>query len=649
MINLQFDSEYNSQNESSSILNNLEPMERITYESNYIKENIAAFQFIRKRNYLKAIESYKNCVNIAKKLEDNYKIRDSICNYAISLYYNGKLEQSLEHLKLVYEQTLKDKNLHFTNKSHNNIDMKNILLDLKILSNLTIAYLSLNKLDDSISTFKTLCDILETKENSEIQLNLIKSVLYNFFRVDSIITINENYKKKIIIDENDIDKTEIHKNIIRKIINAFHSYLKNNDIKIWINCLNEEIENLKILKDYNGLIFSIFNLESSIYIKSLNEKDNINKQSSLSKFSSLIKALVGEKNFDENKIDSILNCIKNKMEQAVYMYQTLYNLETKISMKLNKKEIIKTSSNNKKGLIDKNNINSIVFLKLLLKYANKYVNFNISDSTLSKQIKNQIDITLKILSNEEIDHSSINLNNLSPEITKALIILFNNLLSIYSKCKLQNCFNLYRKTILSLKIKERNTLIDEYIDSCYKEIQRGDSILKINLNSNGTKTHYYKLNYERDSIQIFQKDKDSKVDKEIFLYSLIKITFGISSQNLKKKIKLLSNSDQPWLYMSFIFKEGSIDLFLNEEQVKQWFYGLSRHLNIIGKDYKIISKCKFILNRCKMKMANELITYSKKGLIKDSNSNSIIKNLNTNGNNKISFIKLFLLYNKIHK
>ena len=649
MINLQFDSEYNSQNESSSILNNLEPMERITYESNYIKENIAAFQFIRKRNYLKAIESYKNCVNIAKKLEDNYKIRDSICNYAISLYYNGKLEQSLEHLKLVYEQNLKDKNLHFTNKSHNNIDMKNILLDLKILSNLTIAYLSLNKLDDSISTFKTLCDILETKENSEIQLNLIKSVLYNFFRVDSIITINENYKKKIIIDENDIDKTEIHKNIIRKIINAFHSYLKNNDIKIWINCLNEEIENLKILKDYNGLIFSIFNLESSIYIKSLNEKDNINKQSSLSKFSSLIKALVGEKNFDENKIDSILNCIKNKMEQAVYMYQTLYNLETKISMKLNKKEIIKTSSNNKKGLIDKNNINSIVFLKLLLKYANKYVNFNISDSTLSKQIKNQIDITLKILSNEEIDHTSINLNNLSPEITKALIILFNNLLSIYSKCKLQNCFNLYRKTILSLKIKERNTLIDEYIDSCYKEIQRGDSILKINLNSNGTKTHYYKLNYERDSIQIFQKDKDSKVDKEIFLYSLIKITFGISSQNLKKKIKLLSNSDQPWLYMSFIFKEGSIDLFLNEEQVKQWFYGLSRHLNIIGKDYKIISKCKFILNRCKMKMANELITYSKKGLIKDSNSNSIIKNLNTNGNNKISFIKLFLLYNKIHK
>ena len=115
--------------------------------------------------------------------------------------------------------------------------------------------------------------------------------------------------------------------------------------------------------------------------------------------------------------------------------------------------------------------------------------FVYNKSTLSKQIKYQIDITLTILSNKEIDHSSINLYNLSPEITKALIILFNNLLSIYNKCKLQNCFNLYWKIIISLKSKERNALIDKCIDSCYKEIQRGDSFLTINLHSNGIKTN----------------------------------------------------------------------------------------------------------------------------------------------------------------
>ena len=648
MKSITLDSEFNSHNESSSIINNLEPMERITLESNYIKENSSAFQFIRSRNYPKATESYEICINIAKRLDDNYKIRDSICNYAISLFYNGKLEKSLENLKKVYEQTLKEQNLRITNGMQNNIDLKSLILDLKILSNLTIAYLSLNKIDDSNSTFNTLCDIIEVHENPQTKLILIKNVLYNFFRVDSIITIDNFYNKKIIIDESVSNKNEVHKNIIKKIINAFHSYLKNNNIKIWIDCLNEEIENLKILKDYNGIIFAIFNLESSIYIKSINENDDKNKQSSLSKFSSLIKALMGEKNLEENKVDSILHFIKNKMEQAVKMYNKLYYLESKATMNCKNQELYKSTTNSK-NLIDKNNINSTIFLNILLKYAIKYVNSNITDQNLCKQIKNQIDITLKILSNKEINHSQIKLSTLSPEITRALTILFNNLLSIYSKCKLQNYFNLYRKKINREKIQERHIYIQKKIQSYYKGIQLGDSILKINLNSYGTKTHFYRLNYDKDSIQIYKKDKDSKVDKEILINSIIKIIFGINSSNLKKKIKTLPNINQPWLYMSFISKDSSIDLYLNENQIRKWFYGLSNYLNIISKRYKILSKSKYILNRCKMKMANELIIYSKKDLISDSDSHSIIKNLNPSGNNNVSFVKLLLLYNKISK
>ena len=648
MKSITLDSEFNSHNESSSIINNLEPMERITLESNYIKENSSAFQFIRSRNYPKATESYEICINIAKRLDDNYKIRDSICNYAISLFYNGKLDKSLENLKKVYEQTLKEQNLRITNGMQNNIDLKSLILDLKILSNLTIAYLSLNKIDDSNSTFNTLCDIIEVHENPQTKLILIKNVLYNFFRVDSIITIDNFYNKKIIIDESVSNKNEVHKNIIKKIINAFHSYLKNNNIKIWIDCLNEEIENLKILKDYNGIIFAIFNLESSIYIKSINENDDKNKQSSLSKFSSLIKALMGEKNLEENKVDSILHFIKNKMDQAVKMYNKLYYLESKATMNCKNQELYKSTTNSK-NLIDKNNINSTIFLNILLKYAIKYVNSNITDQNLCKQIKNQIDITLKILSNKEINHSQIKLSTLSPEITRALTILFNNLLSIYSKCKLQNYFNLYRKKINREKIQERHIYIQKKIQSYYKGIQLGDSILKINLNSYGTKTHFYRLNYDKDSIQIYKKDKDSKVDKEILINSIIKIIFGINSSNLKKKIKTLPNINQPWLYMSFISKDSSIDLYLNENQIRKWFYGLSNYLNIISKRYKILSKSKYILNRCKMKMANELIIYSKKDLISDSDSHSIIKNLNPSGNNNVSFVKLLLLYNKISK
>ena len=648
MKSITLDSEFNSQNESSSILNNLEPMERITLESNYIKANINAFQLIRNRNYQKATESYEICINIANKLDDNYKIRDSICNYAISLFYNGKLEKSLENLKKVYKQTLEEQNLRIKNRMQNSIDLKSLVLDLKILSNLTIAYLSLNKLDDSMSIFNTLCTIIEGHENLQTKLILIKNVLYNFFRVDSIITIDEYFNQKIIVDENSSDKNEVHKNIIRKIINAFHSYLKNNNINVWIDCLNEEIENLKILKDYNGIIFAIFNLESSIYIKSINENDDKNKQSSLSKFSSLMKALMGEKNLEENKVDSILKFIKNKMEQAVKMYKKLYYLESKATMNSKNQELYKSTTNSK-NLIDKNNINSTIFLNILLKYAIKYVNSNITDPNLRKQIKSQIDITLKILSNKEINHSQIKLSNLSPEITRALTILFNNLLSIYSKCKLQNYFNLYKKNINREKIQERHIYIKNKIQVYFKGIQLGDSILKINLNSYGTKTHFYRLNYENDSIQIYQKDKDSKVDKEILINSIIKIIFGINSSNLKKKIKTLPNINQPWLYMSFISKDTSIDLYLNENQIRKWFYGLSSYLNIIRKKYKIISKSKYILNRCKLKMVNDLIIYSKKDLINDSDSYLKIKNLNPIGNNNISFVKLLLLYNKISK
>ena len=638
--NSNFDDNSDSE-EQIDLLNNLPPIEKITLESNYIKENINAFQLIRNRKYSEASEIYKNCIDIAKKLEDNYKIKDSICNYSISLFYTGKLDESLNSLTNIYEKSLKENNSKSFKKNESNFDLKSILLDLKILCNLSISYLALNELEKSKKSFTNLLNILEKQENDQIRLILIKSVLYNFFRVDSIATIKEFLNNKIIITDNSYnDKNDIHKIIIKKIINAFHSYLKNNDIKIWIKCLNEEIENLKSLKDFNGIIFAIFNLESSIYIKSINENDNINKESSKSKFSSLIKVLIGEKNFDESKIESILNSIKQKMELAIKMYKKLYQLETTTLMNL-KKNSLRGSQINKN-----NNLNSPIFLKLLLKYAIKYINSNITDSNLCKQIKTQINKTLGILTDEKFDHTKIKYNYISPEIKNAIENLFTNLLSIYKKCRLRFFFHLYLENTTRENIKERNDLINNLSDNYYKAILLGDSILKINFNSNGSKTHFYKLNCHNHCIEIYQKDVDTKVDKTISIKSIIKITFGIISQNLKKKISSLPKP-YPWLCMSFILRNSSIDLFLNENKIKKWFYGLSYFLNSEKKKYKIISRSKYILNRCKMKMANQIISSNKIKLIKDKDSISKINNLKNIGNSKISFCKLLLLYNSI--
>ena len=622
-----------SENEDNEIPNDLS-LERITLESNYIKENIKAFQLIRKRNYIEATKTYKTCINIAEELKDNYKIRDSHCNYSISLFYNGKIEESIKILNTNYKNHLKEQNL--------NNDMKNIILDLKILSNLSIAYLSLNKIEDSKKSFNNLCNILEKQDDTQTQLNLIKIVLYIFFRVDSLADMNENINEKIIIEENS-EQSELNKKIIKKIINSFHSYLKNNDIKIWINCLKEEIENLKTINDYNGMIFAIFNLESSLYIKSVEEKDDKNIQSSLSKFSSLIKVLLGENNFDESNVKIILNNIKQKMKQAVDMYKKLYNLESNVIMKLRDKKI--NVEKEKKSNNDYN-LNSPILVKILLKNSLKYVKDYIKDQDLCKQIEGQITKTIQVLSDKNYNNFSIKLNSISPEISKVILKLLNNLLSIYSKCKLRKYINIYRHNIGKKKIKKTNIFVDHFIDSYYKGIQLGDSLVKINFNNKSTKTHFYKLLLKKNCIQVYQKENDNNVYKEINFNSIIKITFGIHSQNLKNKIGSLPNH-QAWLYMSFILSNRSLDLCLNENQIKKWYYGLSQYLKNVNKEYKSISRSKYILNRCKMKMAYKIINSNLKNKINDSETKLKIGKVNETGMNKISFIKLLLLYKTI--
>ena len=622
-----------SENEDNEIPNDLS-LERITLESNYIKENIKAFQLIRKRNYIEATKTYKTCINIAEELKDNYKIRDSHCNYSISLFYNGKIEESIKILNTNYKNHLKEQNL--------NNDMKNIILDLKILSNLSIANLSLNKIEDSKKSFNNLCNILEKQDDTQTQLNLIKIVLYIFFRVDSLADMNENINEKIIIEENS-EQSELNKKIIKKIINSFHSYLKNNDIKIWINCLKEEIENLKTINDYNGMIFAIFNLESSLYIKSVEEKDDKNIQSSLSKFSSLIKVLLGENNFDESNVKIILNNIKQKMKQAVDMYKKLYNLESNVIMKLRDKKI--NVEKEKKSNNDYN-LNSPILVKILLKNSLKYVKDYIKDQDLCKQIEGQITKTIQVLSDKNYNNFSIKLNSISPEISKVILKLLNNLLSIYSKCKLRKYINIYRHNIGKKKIKKTNIFVDHFIDSYYKGIQLGDSLVKINFNNKSTKTHFYKLLLKKNCIQVYQKENDNNVYKEINFNSIIKITFGIHSQNLKNKIGSLPNH-QAWLYMSFILSNRSLDLCLNENQIKKWYYGLSQYLKNVNKEYKSISRSKYILNRCKIKMANKIINSNLKNKINDSETKLKIGKVNETGMNKISFIKLLLLYKTI--
>ena len=677
---------------------NLNLQERIKIESDYVQQNITAFRYIRSRDYIRASESYKQCLFLSNKLGDSFKIKDSLCNYGVSLYYSGNFDEAVTNIETAFNK--------IANKEINNNDFLSIQLSLKIISNLIVLYLCRNNFNNALIMLEHLSNILKNFDNSpNLQLNLIKNVNYIFFRIESLINIDN------ILNELPRDN---HHQIIIKITKAFHAYLKNNNIDIWINCLAEEIDNLKIVKDYNGIILALLNIQAGNYIKG---KENMNSNliiNSKNKFVELIKALNNNITYNNNiynnsnlsnmnnisneysdeEIEKCLSLIKEKMNIAAKIYNFLYSKESAIynsnignnSNNSNNSFLLNNTSsppmgsskyyrnynskpmnnsylnnmtnntmisnrrnnmniNNNSNINDNNNgLNTVIFTKILLRYALSYIRNNINDPSLVKQLCSHIDFTLKFLSNEDLDISYLKLNDLSPEITKSLELLFKNLILIYERSKLNNYFQKFKRKIMKLNRKNAENIINDMLERYYTGIKKGEVLMKINYNSKDTKMHFYVLDTKRSSISIFNKTGGTKPESEIPFKKIRKILYGIKTTNLIKKIKNLPNNDQPYLYMSFLLKDRSIDLGFSDKSIKKWFYGIYFYLMNINESYKIISCTNFILNRIKMKMNSSL---NNSGENNDTRIKFQIKNAIRDSNN--TFVKSLLLYNRFNK
>ena len=103
---------------------NLNMQERIKIESDYVQQNINAFKYIRNREYIRASEIYKQCLILANKLGNSFKIKDSLCNYAVSLFYCGNFDEAVSNLENAFNK--------ISNKEINNNDFLSIQLSLKI-------------------------------------------------------------------------------------------------------------------------------------------------------------------------------------------------------------------------------------------------------------------------------------------------------------------------------------------------------------------------------------------------------------------------------------------------------------------------------------------------------------------------------------
>ena len=82
-----------------------QPMDKTNLLSDYIQCNLLAFQHLRNRNYNSAKKSFKECINLAKQLNDNDESKhlESLVNYAISQYFCGKFLDSYSSLERAYQ------------------------------------------------------------------------------------------------------------------------------------------------------------------------------------------------------------------------------------------------------------------------------------------------------------------------------------------------------------------------------------------------------------------------------------------------------------------------------------------------------------------------------------------------------------------
>ena len=185
------------------------------------------------------------------------------------------------------------------------------------------------------------------------------------------------------------------------------------------------------------------------------------------------------------------------------------------------------------------------------------------------------------------------------------------------------------------------------------------NLFKINYKSEGYKINYYNIDEKNLTFNIRNKKGETNPSKSYFLKNdIIKVSYGIKTKNLRKKLLLSGDKDKgsfellrkPWLLVSIITKSRSIDLYGEEKDINNLFYGLKYYLIDNRMHYKINSATYFLLNKIKLKLPL-LMRVKLKGKNKGrEKKNSLIDQLiEEKAIQAISFTKLFLLYNKYTK
>ena len=688
------------------------------YYINYIKLKRKGFKNILDKNYVNGYSTFSECYELSSKyLKDKIKQIDSLINMSICQYYNGNFNNSITLLfnakKLFATISLGECHISLRDK---------IRLGIKLYTNSSMSNLSFNNYKESINDIKYIIDLIEQENNLEKKLELYKYTIYLLFKADTLLNIknendiinniknnfNYNSSDKNLIDLNGIkNNKEINDIYIdtqnEKIMNDFLSCLK---YKNFLIILNSFIENASLYKKNENMLqyyFCIFNQYLITYNNTINTQENNEENINEIKERLFIcyKNLVGEeistkiKEKNKNKdIFQFLNEFNKKMECAFEIFSLLENYEKSINNitqdlykeKKDDKIIDKKKYKNKFKLNEESPFLVKLCLKYSLNYLNKKRDFLINNANNKKQTKNknenndseinnnseetinnlnllikELEILIKKINSYEIDISSIKKTKINPDIINNIKILFQHLSKINYKSLIYLTFHKFREKLLKIKLNEMYLNIDNFLDKNYELIIKGMRLMKINYSSKGHKYYFYNIDSDSNTLQIRQKEGDPYPIVSYNLFKdVTKITYGIKSKNLIKKLKNKNECNDetrkylrmPWRFISFVLQKKSIDLYLENDQVDTWFYGLKNFTkkDVNDVEYKISSTNKFLLNKVKYRIVIKLKCAVNDGEIVEEKSVNLVKKiLKEKAVQNITFTKLILLYNKLVK
>ena len=183
--------------------------DKVNALSQYVQLNLSAFQSLRNKNYKLAMSQFEKCIDIAKDLDDMKHV-DSLTNHGICQFFCGNFEEAFDYLEKAKEIS--------TRLYDGSFDKQIQFLHLRVISNLSLTALSLNKISECRAQFNTCIDIIRNSSTSQSdKAEMLKEMVFIFFRLDSLskyYEVNQN-----ILENNIGDDVWNNENATTKMVN----------------------------------------------------------------------------------------------------------------------------------------------------------------------------------------------------------------------------------------------------------------------------------------------------------------------------------------------------------------------------------------------------------------------------------------------